>query len=270
MHDLSDPTWLRRFAPHFVRLGRPRAVALLTLLVWVAAVGLAQLVVGLTGQGSRLVTTAAVSVCALTLTPLLGWTILGLVFRLEAARAELAVLAAQDGLTGAYNRRHFILLAELEWARSRRYDTEGALLLIDVDHFKRVNDAHGHLCGDKLLREITAATAASLRQPDVLARFGGEELIVLLPHTDPLGALDVAERIRERVNALRVEWQGFAVGTTVSIGVSVLSPAHGSLEAVIQEADSALYAAKDAGRNCVRAAPIQPRRSGEAKPVISK
>jgi diguanylate cyclase (GGDEF)-like protein len=162
-------------------------------------------------------------------------------------------------------------MAEREWSRSRRYEMSGALLLIDADHFKLVNDRHGHQAGDALLREIAHAAARSLRQPDLLARFGGEELVVLLPHTDPLGALDVAERIRERVAALRVEWQGEWLTTTVSIGVAAIGSGHASLDAWIHDADTALYAAKEAGRNCVRAAPIQPpRRSGEIKPLTTR
>ena len=117
---------------------------------------------------------------------------------------------------------------------------------------------------------IAAAAAASLRQPDLLARFGGEELIVFLPQTDPLGALDVAERIRTRVQALRLPWQGLEVGTTVSIGVAPLRSEMPTLDWMIHEADAALRAAKADGRNCVRTLPFQPRRSGEAYPVSSR
>ena len=104
----------------------------------------------------------------------------------------------------------------------------------------------------------------------MLARIGGEELAVFLPHTDPLGALDVAERVREQVGSLRLVWQGRKVGTTVSIGVAALGSGHATLDALIRDADAALHEAKQAGRNCVRAAPIQPRRSGETRPVTSR
>lgn len=185
-------------------------------------------------------------------------------------RHEQDLSDTHDELTGVPNRRHFMIWAERELSRCRRYQTPGALLLVDADHFKRINDRHGRDCGDALLREITRATQGSLRQPDLLARFGGEELIVFLPHTDPLGALDVADRVRERVSTLAMAWQGLQVRTTVSIGVAALEPGHSSLDALIHDANSALFAAKEAGRNCVRAAPIRPRRSGESPPAITR
>lgn len=189
---------------------------------------------------------------------------------LRALAQRLNVMATRDTLTGVLNRRHFLMLAEREWARCRRYEADGALLLVDADHFRRINDQHGHAAGDALLREITRVTGSQLRLADVLARADGEALLVLLPQTDPLGALDVAERIRENVAALRLDWQGASVFTTVSVGVASMGALHTSLDALMLDAESALGAAKAAGRNCVRAAPIQPRRSGEARPVISK
>ena len=104
----------------------------------------------------------------------------------------------------------------------------------------------------------------------MLARFDGEELAVFLPQTDPLGALDVAERIRTAVQALRLSWQGVEVGTTVSIGVAPLRAELPTLDWMIHEADAALCAAKSDGRNCVRTLPFQPKRSGEAYPVNSR
>ena len=175
-----------------------------------------------------------------------------------------------DELTGVPNRRHFMTVAQREWERARRYGNDAALLLIDADHFKRINEDHGQPCGDELLRRISHAAAASLRQPDVLARFDGEELAVFLPQTDPLGALDVAERIRARVQALRLPWQGAEVGTTVSIGVAPLRAELPTLDWMIHEAGAALCAAKADGRNCVRTLPFQPKRSGEAYPVNSR
>lgn len=270
MSELSpDSGWFRACSRRLLKLGTVRATALLTVLVFVLSLVIAQTLISLAGRGDRVLATVITSVCALVLTPVIGALILGLAFRLEEARVRLSVLATQDDLMGVHNRRHFMVLAEREWARARRYDTDTAVLLIDADHFKRVNDTHGHLAGDALLREIARVAAQSLRQPDVLARFGGEELIVFLPHTDPLGALDVAERIREHVGALRLVWQGQTVGTTVSVGVAAMGSSHATLDALIHDADTALYEAKEAGRNCVRAAPIQPRRSGETHPIHS-
>jgi diguanylate cyclase (GGDEF)-like protein len=180
------------------------------------------------------------------------WPLMRMLADLETARVQLDVLATRDELTGIYNRRQFLVLADREWARCRRYDMGAALLMLDVDHFKRVNDLHGHLAGDLMLREIARAIADTLRHADILGRFGGEEFIVFLPHTDTLGALDVAERIRERVAAIALEWRGERISTTMSVGVGTLASEHDTVGALIADADRALYTAKNAGRNCVR------------------
>jgi diguanylate cyclase (GGDEF)-like protein len=182
----------------------------------------------------------------------LVWPLMRMLRDLEAARLHLDVLATRDELTGIYNRRQFLVLADREWARCRRYDMGAAMLMLDVDHFKRVNDLHGHLAGDLMLREIARAIADTLRHADFLGRFGGEEFIVFLPHTDTLGALDVAERIRSRVAEIALEWRGERISTTLSVGVGTLGSEHDTVGALIADADRALYTAKNAGRNCVR------------------
>ncbi len=168
---------------------------------------------------------------------------------------------ARDALAGAYSQQHFVAAADREWSRIRRHGEDAALLMVDVDHFKALNDQHGQACGDALLVEFTRQVSATLRQYDLLARFGGGVLVVYLPHTDPIGALDVAERIRERVAAVRLEWNGQPVKATVSAGVTGIGAGHAALEDVIADAGAALREAKAAGRNCVRAAPIPPRHS---------
>ena len=179
------------------------------------------------------------------------WPLMRMLNDLEAARVQLDVLATRDELTGIYNRRQFLVLADREWARCRRYDMGAALVMLDVDHFKRVNDLHGHLAGDLMLREIARAAAETLRHADILGRFGGEEFIVFLPHTDTLGALDVAERIRERVaTSARVARPVDARHRQHRRGHAGI--AHDTVGALIADADHALYTAKDAGRNCVR------------------
>ncbi len=264
------PGLFRRASRGVLRLGLWRSTALLTLGVWAVAVVLAQALISLFGEGNRLVAVVSASTLALLLTPPLGAMLLRLVCQLELARQKVGLLATHDDLTGVPNRRHFMAVAQREWERARRYGNDAALLLIDADHFKLVNDHHGHLCGDALLRQIALAAAGSLRQPDVLARFGGAELVVFLPQTDPLGALDVAERIRLQVQALRIPWQGLELCTTVSIGVAPLRLELPTLDWMIHEADTALGAAKADGRNCVRTLPFQPKRSGEAYPVNSR
>ena len=171
---------------------------------------------------------------------------------------------ARDALTGAYTQLHFVVAADREWSRVRRHGEDAALLMVDVDHFKRLNEEHSVPCGDQMLVEITRLASGTLRPYDLLARFAGGVLVVYLPHTDLLGALDVAERIRERVAGLGLAWQGKRVKATVSVGVAGIGSSHAALDAVIADAGAALREAKAAGRNCVRAAPIPPKRSPEA------
>jgi diguanylate cyclase len=247
----SARRWLR-LRRQVLTLGQRRATLL-------AAGGAALL--GVLASQVALWATGAPADARLALAALLGtgalvaaivWPLMRLLHDLEAARVQLDVLATRDELTGIYNRRQFLVLADREWARCRRYDMGAAMLMLDVDHFKRVNDLHGHLAGDLMLREIARAIADTLRHADFLGRFGGEEFIVFLPHTDTLGALDVAERIRERVAKITLEWRGEKVTTTMSVGVGTLGAEHDTVGALIADADRALYTAKNAGRNCVR------------------
>ena len=198
---------------------------------------------------------------------LVSLVLAGLVIRLShaisVARARHDLQAVDDDLTGLSNRRHFLELVEREFARCRRYGDDGALLLIDADHLRRINEHLGQLCGDALLLEVTKRVGATLRQPDLLARFGGAELAVFLPHTDPLGALDAAERIRQQVASSPYEWQQTHVVATVSIGVATVHQGQLSVDTMVHEAGAALEAAKEAGRNCVRTGPIKPQRNGE-------
>lgn len=191
----------------------------------------------------------------------------GVVIRLARVvadtRARQELQAVDDDLTGLSNRRHFLELVEREFARCRRYGDDGALLLIDADHLRRINEHLGQLCGDALLLEVTKRVGTTLRQPDLLARFGGAELAVFLPNTDPLGALDAAERIRQQVASAPYTWNQTHVVATVSIGVATVHQGQLSVDTMVHEAEQALEAAKEAGRNCVRTGPIKPRKNGE-------
>ena len=254
---LRSARWLRA-QRKVLALGPLRATLLLTAVVALLAVAISQALWWWAGGGMPALAAAVTFICAGVITPLVAWPLLRLLSDLEATRVQLDILATRDELTGVSNRRQFLVQADREWARCRRYDMDAAVLMIDVDHFKTVNDEHGHLAGDLMLREIARAIGDTLRQPDLLGRFGGEEFIVFLPHADPLGALDAAERIRERVARLVLEWRAKAIRATVSVGVVKLEPAHDSLGMLIAEADLALYAAKSAGRNCVRTSPGRP------------
>ena len=255
----TDPHWMRRCTSLALRLGFLPSLAGMSTVLVLVALALTQVVLLLTGQAPRATALWAAGGAALLLSPPLAAWLLRLMFQLDAARQRQSVNATRDDLTGAHNRRHFMQLAEREWARSRRYTEDGALLVIDADQFRSLKSSYGAGCCDALLRELSQVVAQSLRQPDLLARFGPEALILYLPNTDPMGALDVAERIRERVAGHTLRWHNGGVSSTVSIGVASVGAAHVTLEALLQDAQAALQAAKDAGRNCVRAAPVQPR-----------
>lgn len=259
MPDPAVPTSPRSERLHraVLALGLLRATAVLVLLVWACSLAVTIVVIQFAGQGSLVLGLTIATVCVLLSGPPVGYVILRLIFQLEASRQRIAELAVTDGLTGCYNRRHFMERAELELLRSRRHGHPLALVLLDADDFKQVNDTHGHQCGDQLLREMALQCRASLRSTDVLARFGGEELVVLLPQTDLAGALAIAERIRHQVQALTMRWQGEAVAATVSLGVASLHAGHAGIDALIRDADLALYEAKRAGRNRVQGAPVQ-------------
>jgi diguanylate cyclase (GGDEF)-like protein len=166
---------------------------------------------------------------------------------LELANAELRRLATTDPLTGAWNRRHFEEVAAVEMARSRRHAQPLALLLFDVDHFKRINDGHGHPAGDRVLVDLVQRVRRLLRAEDVLARWGGEEFIVLMPHARVPDATRLAERLRQGL----AQEPFAAVGrVTASFGIAgflVDEP----FDACIRRADAALYLAKRRGRDAV-------------------
>jgi diguanylate cyclase (GGDEF)-like protein len=255
----AEPRWMRRCTALALRLGFLPSLAGLSALLALGVVALTQAAIWFIGQGPRPLALLISGAMALVLSPFMAAWLLQLMFQLDAARQRHSVNATRDDLTGAPNRRHFMQVAEREWARCRRYSEDGALLLIDADQFKSLKSSHGGACCDALLRDLTRLVTQSLRQPDLLARYGAEALIVYLPNTDPMGALDVAERIRERVAGHTLRWQNGGVSSTVSIGVASVGATHLTLDALVQDALGALQAAKDAGRNCVRAAPIQPR-----------
>ncbi|MDZ5649151.1 diguanylate cyclase [Nitrospirillum sp. BR 11828] len=168
---------------------------------------------------------------------------------LRAANAKLEQLASTDPLTGILNRRRFFELARLEWDRSRRYGHVFSVILFDLDHFKRINDTYGHFMGDEVLRAAVKEAGQACRTVDLLARFGGEEVMMLLPETDLAGARAVAERVRIGLAALEVAYDGQTAQVTASLGVAQWRGPDETLEDLLARADGALYQAKKGGRN---------------------
>ncbi|MGO1247563.1 MAG: sensor domain-containing diguanylate cyclase [Oceanisphaera sp.] len=165
---------------------------------------------------------------------------------------KLETLANIDALTNISNRRHFYERASLEFKRAVRYQHPLAILMFDIDYFKRVNDTYGHDGGDVVLKRLASTVDHSLRDLDVFARFGGEEFIALLPELSPEQAALVAERVRQEIADLQIELpSGETMSVTISIGVAMLDACDQGLDALIKKADLALYQAKEQGRNRV-------------------
>lgn len=176
---------------------------------------------------------------------------------LENANEQLKILTERDGLTGLYNRRHFDRMFEQEYAGHRRERASLCVVMVDLDHFKSLNDNHGHQFGDECLRVAAGVLSDYATRPrDVSARYGGEEFILLLPHTDTVGGTVVAEEVRVRLEETRITTsEGVEVELTASFGLAAAVPQPGQdHEGLLRAADDALYQAKAAGRNRVVAA----------------
>jgi diguanylate cyclase (GGDEF)-like protein len=163
-------------------------------------------------------------------------------------------MATTDKLTGLLNRHAFTILMDKLMAENRRVPQSIAMLLADVDHFKEINDRHGHLAGDKVLSEVAAMLLLGQRESDIAVRWGGEEFLLVLRGCDQAEAGRIAENLRERIAATPIEVNGRQIAVTISIGVSEYDPAEGP-EQTVNRADAALYEAKKTGRNRVEVAP---------------
>jgi len=168
----------------------------------------------------------------------------------KSLEAQLRMVAEHDALTGLDSRSHFMKRAEAMLQRSRLEETPFCLFMIDVDHFKRINDTWGHTRGDSILTKIAEVCQHSLRPTDIIGRFGGEEFMVGLPHTSPSDAKAVAERLKENVAALPLDEELSSLRLSVTIGIAVATP-EDDLDALITRADNLLYEGKRDGRNRV-------------------
>jgi diguanylate cyclase (GGDEF)-like protein len=163
---------------------------------------------------------------------------------------ELEKLATIDALTQVWNRRQLLQIGQHEINRAKRYNRDLSVLMIDIDHFKKINDTYGHGVGDEVLKTVAQTMLKSIRIADRLGRFGGEEFVIFLPESDSKGANHLAERIRKIIANLIISAPDVDFSLTVSIGVATYQN-HQSLEDVIKRADDALYQAKNQGRNRV-------------------
>ena len=172
---------------------------------------------------------------------------------LERARLfqEVQSLALTDPLTGLHNRRSLFELGRIEFSRSHRKSLPFCCMMLDLDHFKQVNDNYGHSIGDQVLQEFAKRCKNSVREVDLVGRYGGEEVIIILPETELRSALPIAERVRKTVAETPIKISGREINITVSIGVAQKDENTLQLETLIARADQAMYIAKHKGRNQV-------------------
>ena len=165
--------------------------------------------------------------------------------------AQVQEMATTDELTGLFNRRHFFTMAELEWQRARRYRYPLSVLMLDVDNFKRINELYGRAAGDQVLKVVAQTCQNSLRIHDILGRYDGEAFAMLLPHTGLAAAVDVAERLRRRLQNTTMTIAQGNVNVTVSLGLSAHTDEITSLATLLEQSNQALSEAKTLGRNRV-------------------
>jgi diguanylate cyclase (GGDEF)-like protein len=171
---------------------------------------------------------------------------------LAEANAKLRELSIRDDLTGLFNRRYLDRALEAEFIRAIRYKRDFSVLLLDIDSFKAINDRHGHICGDAVLRKVAFLIRGCLRHSDVVARYGGDEIAILLPETDKSTATEVAEKLRRLIEGTCFEWKGKTINITSSIGIAT-APDERIADWVdlLDKVDKALYTGKELGKNVV-------------------
>jgi len=164
---------------------------------------------------------------------------------------EIYRMTIIDGLTQIYNKRYLYEALERELVRGRRHERELCILMFDIDHFKRINDVHGHLAGDYVLKEVARVVQARIRRDEVFARYGGEEFAIILPETPLSGAVALAESLRQKVADYSFVFQADSIKVTISLGAALMEEGDRTASDLIKRADEKLYQAKRTGRNRV-------------------
>ncbi len=170
----------------------------------------------------------------------------------RAYHEEIYRLTTVDGLTQIFNKRYFVEALDREIARASRYRRELSLVMFDLDHFKEVNDTHGHLAGDAVLKTLAHTIKTRIRTEDIFARYGGEEFAIILPEIDGHNGHQFAEKIRRIVETTDFIFEGTKIPVTISMGVATLDLEEPAAAALVKRSDERLYEAKASGRNCVK------------------
>ena len=244
-----SPTISSRIRQFILKQGVFRSALCITIISVLLSVVIAKLVEILAPSGLASFNIIPAIIVPALIAPPFGYIFMSLYFELEKVREEINALAITDELTHTFNRRYFMKVIEHELERAKRYQHALSLIIFDIDNFKVVNDTYGHLCGDAVLQELSQACHAIIRHCDVLARFGGEEFILLLPETDQASALQVATKLCRLIAGHVIEFKGMHIQVTISAGVTTCNPTTATLDELLTRADQALYQAKRLGKN---------------------
>ena len=233
------------------RAGLIRTTSAVTGLSILASVALTYLVTQYVDGGSSVTAMLIAILVPAIIAPLLSCALLRLLFELDAAEERMRQLSIQDDLTQVYNRRHFIEHAKVEWERAMRYGEEFAMIIFDIDDFKRVNDIYGHPAGDEVLREVSRVCEKEARATDMFARYGGDEFVYLIPNSGEIDVREFMKRVQERLSEKVMRFGDDEFQITVSMGAGRFDDEVPDFEAILNQADRALYTAKRSGGNAV-------------------
>jgi diguanylate cyclase (GGDEF)-like protein len=234
------------------RLGVLGSTCILTILSIVLSIMIVTIIeLYLFNHTRPLILVEAAFIALLIASPIV-FIILDFTYKLERMEQEHRVHSSTDHLTQIFNRRYVLERAEIELLRIKRHGGLFSILLLDIDHFKNINDRYGHLAGDAALRAVSNLLRSHVRPTDIVGRYGGEEFLVLLPNTDHTEALDVAERFRVNLARMVVAYEHVEFQITISIGVAFGTRRTETVDTVLEAADQVLYQAKRNGRNQVK------------------
>ncbi|MCV6610444.1 MAG: GGDEF domain-containing protein [Amphritea sp.] len=253
------------FAKHLLQLviniGRIRSVLLITMISVAISLLITWLCVRFLASSQHNMTLSLLIATAVPLiaAPATSWPLMGLFLKVHRLEAEMRRLALTDPLTSLANRRYFLEQAENYLALARRSQHPVSVIMLDIDHFKRINDSYGHATGDKVLQLFSESLRQLCRESDAVGRLGGEEFAILLPDSDAQAAAQFCQRLHQQTSELEHQQDNQVIHFTVSAGIKAIDPADIttdtiSLDRLLNEADKALYRAKEAGRNQTRIA----------------
>ena len=233
------------------KFSRPVLVVLITIFAIVVTLLIASLFYKLTGETFRQVDLLLAIIAPLIIAPICTWWLFGLLIKLDHLEIKMRGLAFFDELTRQLTRRAFFESAELYFEIARRHKKPFALLMVDLDHFKKINDQYGHAFGDKVLRSFGVLINQKKRKSDIVGRYGGEEFIFILPDTNFDGVVQYTEKFHSKLRKMSLQYGDEKVPVTISIGVALYDGSDEScgMKNLIENADSALYEAKESGRD---------------------